>query len=98
MIPRVGVYAVQVEVDGVIYSAMLNIGFRPTVEKIQLHKTIEAHLINYEGDLYNKEITITFAARLRDEQKFENIDALKVQLEIDKKRTLEIFNRQLNKK
>jgi riboflavin kinase / FMN adenylyltransferase len=99
MIPRVGVYAVMVSVNGNVYNGMLNIGFRPTVEKILLHKTIEAHLIDFNGDLYDKEITITFAARLRDEQKFENIDVLKLQLEKDKNRTIEIFDKQLiNKK
>jgi riboflavin kinase/FMN adenylyltransferase len=91
MIPRVGVYAVEVDILGKKYPGMLNIGFRPTVEKALLHKTIEVHIINFEGDLYDKEITITFAARLRDEQKFDNIEALKTQLAKDKIRTTEIF-------
>lgn len=91
MIPRIGVYAVHVKAEGNLYKGMLNIGFRPTVESSHLHKTIEVHLLNYEGDLYNKEITVTFARRLRDEIKFANIEALKAQLDLDRDNVLKLL-------
>ncbi len=89
MVPRVGVYAVLVESENKIYQGMLNIGFRPTIEKEILHKTIEANLFNFEGNLYEKEITVNFVARLRDEVKFSGIEALINQLKIDKVNSLE---------
>jgi len=91
MLPRVGVYAVMVNVEDKKYMGMLNIGFRPTVEKILLHKTIEVYIINFKGDLYDKEITVTFAKRLRDEVKFSGIDELKIQLEKDKEESIQIL-------
>jgi riboflavin kinase/FMN adenylyltransferase len=93
MLPRIGVYAVAVDVEEGRFMGMMNIGFRPTVEKLALQKTIEVHIIDYESDLYGKEITVTFARRLRDEKKFKSIDELKTQLEIDKKDSIEILTR-----
>lgn len=91
MVPRTGVYAVTVDVEGKNYPGMLNIGFRPTVEKVLLHKSIEVHLIGFDGNLYDKEITIIFAKRLRDEIKFSGLTELKNQIEIDKEATLAYF-------
>jgi len=93
MLPRVGVYAVAVDVEEGRFMGMLNIGFRPTVEKLALHKTIEVHIIDYESDLYGKKITVTFAKRLRDEMKFRSIDELKTQLETDKINAVEVLQR-----
>lgn len=84
MVPGVGVYAVIVNVENNVFHGMLNIGFRPTVEKELLHKTIEVNLFNFNGDLYEKEITVNFVARLRNEVKFSGIDELKAQLAKDK--------------
>jgi riboflavin kinase / FMN adenylyltransferase len=91
MVPRTGVYAVSVDVKGSQYHGMLNIGFRPTIEEVLHHKSIEVHLIGFEGNLYDKEITITFAKRLRDEIKFGSLTELKSQIEIDKVATLTYF-------
>ncbi|MDF2157994.1 bifunctional riboflavin kinase/FAD synthetase [Algoriphagus sp. CAU 1675] len=84
LIPKDGVYAVEACVDGLMYKAMLNIGNRPTVDGTK--KTVEAHLFDFQGNLYDKQITIFLKAFLRDEQKFENLDALKLQLQKDQKR------------
>lgn len=89
-LPKPGVYAAIVKTldDGKKYPAMVNVGTRPTV--MRGDKTvIEAHIIDFKGDLYGKEITVRFLQRLRDEQKFESIDALKRQLAADKIQTLE---------
>ncbi len=93
MLPRIGVYAVTVDVEEGRFMGMLNIGFRPTVEKLALHKTIEVHIIDYENDLYGKKITVTFAKRLRDEMKFKSIDELKMQLETDKINAVDVLKR-----
>ncbi|MDG1277202.1 MAG: bifunctional riboflavin kinase/FAD synthetase [Algoriphagus sp.] len=81
LIPKDGVYAVEAMVNEKIYKAMLNIGNRPTVDGHK--KTVEAHLFDFQGDLYDKQITIYFKAFLRDERKFEGLEALKAQLSLD---------------
>lgn len=78
LIPKDGVYAVEASVDGSIYKSMLNIGNRPTVDGTK--KTVEANLFDFQGDLYGKQITIYFREFIRNEQKFENLEALKKQL------------------
>ncbi|MDI1323521.1 MAG: bifunctional riboflavin kinase/FAD synthetase [Algoriphagus sp.] len=81
LIPKDGVYAVEASVAGTLYKAMLNIGNRPTVKGSK--KTVEAHLFDFQGDLYDKQITIYLKAYLREEHKFENLEALKHQLILD---------------
>ena len=84
MLVGVGVYAVYVDVNGTTYKGMINIGFRPTVDTLLLHKSIEVNIFDFDGDLYDKQITVTFAKRLRGEIKFAGIEALKLQLANDK--------------
>ncbi|WP_339864608.1 bifunctional riboflavin kinase/FAD synthetase [uncultured Algoriphagus sp.] len=83
LIPKDGVYAVEALVNGALYKAMLNIGNRPTVNGTQ--KTVEANLFDFQGDLYDKQITIYLKAFLRDERKFDGLEALKEQLFLDQK-------------
>ena len=83
LIPARGVYAVlATTAAGTHHQAMLNIGVRPTVGG-DLAQTVEAHLLDFDGDLYEQPLTVQFVARLRDEQKFNGLDALKAQLALD---------------
>lgn len=83
LIPANGVYAIRAKWKENSYNGMMNIGHRPTVDKdIKLH--IEAHLFDFNSDIYNEELEIVFIERLRDEQKFPSLDALKEQLHRDK--------------
>ena len=82
--PPNGVYAAHSEVNGTTHRAAVNIGLRPTVaeaEPTTLH--VEAHLLDFEGDLYGEELTLTFVGKLRDETKFDSLDTLKTQIEKD---------------
>jgi riboflavin kinase / FMN adenylyltransferase len=91
LIPANGVYAVLVKWQGKEYKAMLNIGYRPTVSKdILLH--IEAHLFDFDTDIYGEHLDVLFIERLRDEQKFPSIDALKAQLDKDKENAWAILS------
>ena len=63
--------------------AMLNIGNNPTFQRQQT--TIEAHIIGFEGDIYDKKLSVEFGRKLRDERQFESVEALQKQLEADKK-------------
>ncbi|GAB3306843.1 bifunctional riboflavin kinase/FMN adenylyltransferase [Hymenobacter tenuis] len=83
LIPARGVYAVMATTAaGTHHAAMLNIGVRPTVGG-NLAQTVEAHLLDFDGDLYDQPLTVQFVARLREEQKFDGLDALKEQLSLD---------------
>ncbi len=83
LVPANGVYAVLARTpDGVLRPAMLNIGVRPTVGGVD--RTVEAHVLGgFSADLYDQPLTVHFVARLRDEQKFSGLDALKAQLAHD---------------
>lgn len=89
LLPRDGAYAVHAEVHSIRYKAILNIGDRPTVDGQK--KTIEAHLIDFEGDLYGQELRVYFQEFLREEKKFESLDALKNQLVVDRERAIFIL-------
>lgn len=85
LIPMNGVYAIKMELKGSIHKGMLNIGFRPTIDSSSAVKTIEAHLFETSGDFYDEPVVIHFIKRVRDEMKFSGLEALKHQLEIDKR-------------
>ena len=93
IIPGYGVYAVQVELDGTEYNGMLNIGTRPTFNNNADNRSIEVHIFDFEGDIYGKEITLKFAGKIRDEQKFDTIEMLVSQLEKDKIAALSILEK-----
>ncbi|MCE5343992.1 MAG: riboflavin kinase, partial [Eubacteriales bacterium] len=81
-LPENGVYVAQAAVDGRTYVAILNQGSHPTVPEGRA--TIETHLLGYEGgELYGKNLTLTYLAYLRPERRFENLAALKAQLAAD---------------
>jgi riboflavin kinase / FMN adenylyltransferase len=84
LVPSDGVYAVKVNVNGDSYNGMLNIGLRPTIDGENTKKSIEVHILDYDGDLYNKTIRVNFIKKVRDEKKFIGVEGLKKQLERDK--------------
>lgn len=86
LIPSVGVYAVRVLVDGEAhpFGGMMNIGRRPTFEETVVH--LEAHLFDFEGDLYGRQVRVEFVDRMRSERKFHTVDALIAQLREDEAR------------
>lgn len=83
IVPENGVYAVRVNINDTTYNGMLNIGIKPTISDTNT-RSIEVNIFDFSENIYNKEIEVSFAARIRDEQKFENIEALKQQLANDK--------------
>ena len=91
LVPKDGVYAVKVEVDDVMYNGMLNIGFRPTVNHQMDNRSIEVNIFDFDQNIYYKSISIHFYKRIRNEQMFKGIDALKEQLAKDKETVLELF-------
>lgn len=82
LIPLNGVYIAKGIIDGKVVFGMMNIGTRPTVDGTT--QTIEVNFFDFNQNLYNKKITVSLLHRMRSEQKFESVDALKMQLGIDK--------------
>lgn len=99
--PRHGVYAVWVEVQdqgrgdthnppaSAVYAGVANIGRRPTVEGKGV--LLEAHLFDFSGDLYGRQVRVSFVAFLRPEQKFDGLDALKAQITKDSEAARQIL-------
>jgi riboflavin kinase/FMN adenylyltransferase len=80
-VPAHGVYAARVRVGARLYPAVVNIGVRPTFDGQR--ELIEAHLLDFEDELYGRQIGVLFERRLREEQKFPGVDALVAQIERD---------------
>lgn len=88
LIPAKGVYAVYAEHNGTRYKGMMNIGYRPTVEKTDvLH--LEVNIFDFEKEIYGEKIKIYFFKRLRDEKKFPSVEAMRKQIVLDKKNSLQ---------
>lgn len=73
-----GVYRSQVEIDGVRYRAMSNVGIRPSVGGKEL--LLETHVIDYSGDLYGRKLRVCLLEKIRDEKRFSSIGDLRDQL------------------
>jgi len=89
LLPKNGVYAVNVQVENRQYKGMLNLGNRPTVAGEQ--KTIEVHLFDFSENLYAMNVTVAFIHFLRDEKKFADLAALKAQLILDQEKAMQIL-------
>lgn len=89
LIPKDGVYVVQAVIDNTLYFGMMNIGNNPTVGGTA--QTIEVHFFNFNNNIYGKTLKIEFLKRLRNEQKFEDLEALKSQLKTDKQQALQFI-------
>lgn len=83
VIPKKGVYAVWVRYEGLFYKGMMNIGKRPTFDGDSM--TLEVHILDFDSDIYGKDVQLQFVQRIRDEQQFEGLEELKNQLNIDEK-------------
>ena len=85
VIPRLGVYACKARVEGKTFLAVTNVGSRPTVEGH--HITVEPWLLDFEGDLYGKELSLEFHAFLRPEEKFPSLEALRMEIQKNARQT-----------
>lgn len=87
-----GVFAVKVRVGTKMYDGFCNIGFRPTINTLNtLLPLVEVHIFNFKQSIYGRKITIWFYQKLRNEVKFEGLEALKTQLAQDKQQATDIL-------
>ena len=90
LIPSMGVYVIRTHINNALFHGIMNIGFNPTV--LGKQQTIEAHLFEFNSDLYGKMITVEFLYFLREEQKFKSIKELIAQLNIDKENAISFLS------
>ena len=87
-IPADGIYAVTVAASN--YKGMLSIGMNPTVNGKQ--RMIEVHIFDFDKDIYGKEIRVNFIKKIRNEEKFNSLEDLKIRMQLDEKETLKILS------
>ena len=90
LLPPNGVYATTTTIDGVVHASLTNVGVRPTFGDT-VKPIIEAYVLGFNGDLYGRPVRLGFVQRLRDERKFEDVDALRTQMEADRRRAERLF-------
>ena len=97
MIPAPGVYAVKARLEGTVVwkQGMMNIGTRPTFDGKQL--TLETHIFNFEGDIYDQLLLVSFVKRIRGERKFESPEELTAQLKEDEQMIINLFEEENGK-
>lgn len=90
--PPHGVYAAHASVAGKTWRAAVNIGLRPTLREAQPTLHVEAHLLDFTGEIYEQPMELRFVQKLRDEQRFPSLDALKAQIQADISQVRELFS------
>ena len=90
-IPKTGVYAAWAKIRDRTFEAVVNIGVRPTFEPETSLPRVEAHVLDFHEEIYGEEIILSFVARLRDERRFPNIEALVEQIRYDISRTKQLL-------
>jgi riboflavin kinase / FMN adenylyltransferase len=94
VVPPSGVYAVRVALEGKKYTGILNIGYRPTIKgDKQMSQAVEAHIFDFEGDVYGCDIEITFEKWIREETRFPNKNDLVAQIKKDEIIAKKLFDR-----
>ncbi len=96
IIPREGIYATLCDVGGEIRIGVTNVGVRPTVSTDGT-VNCETHLLDFSGDLYGREVRVAFCARLRDEQRFPDLTALKNAIENDARTARALLTEELRR-
>ena len=91
VVPKFGVYACRVELDGTLYCAVANVGTRPTVGGHRI--TVEPWILGFDGDLYGREITLEFHKFLRPERKFDSLEDLQAEIRKNAEETKDFFEK-----
>ncbi|HHY74669.1 MAG TPA: bifunctional riboflavin kinase/FAD synthetase [Bacillus bacterium] len=99
ILPYTGVYAVYIQLSGIWYNGVLNIGYKPTFhDPDTVKQSIEVHIIDFNESIYGKEVQIMWLKRIRSEQKFNSVKELVSQIQRDKKEANHYFEEMKGKK
>lgn len=91
-IPATGVYAVKILVQNEWYNGVCNVGYKPTFNNPdEKHLSIEVHILNFDKNIYGEEVVVGWYDRIRSERKFDGINALIEQIELDKQQAIQYF-------
>jgi riboflavin kinase/FMN adenylyltransferase len=88
--PPNGVYCAEAKLDGELFHGVVNLGYRPTISAVKPERVLEIHLLDFDREIYGKDIEVRFLRYLRPEKKFESVDALVRQIEADVKQAKDI--------
>lgn len=91
LVPMPGIYATWSKIDGRFFPGVVNIGVRPTFYDLPTQQTIEVHLMDFDEDIYGKDMRLFFVQRIRNEEKFNSADALMRQIRDDIKKSREVL-------
>lgn len=95
LLPANGVYAVRFSFDNQTMGGVCNVGVKPTFQNPdQMRPSVEVHVLDFEGDLYGKEVAVDWIAHIRAERKFDSVDALVRQIGLDKETAKELLAKQ----
>ncbi|WP_224752373.1 bifunctional riboflavin kinase/FAD synthetase [Metabacillus arenae] len=97
LLPPTGVYAVRVMIDGEKYDGVCNVGYKPTFHKSKQEKpSVEVHIFDFNDQIYEKNIKLSWYKRIRSEQKFNTVDELIQQIKRDKESAQDYFKKNMN--
>ena len=89
--PPNGVYFAEATLDGALYPGVVNLGYRPTVSSGKPERVLEIYLLDFDRDIYGKDVEVRFIRYLRPEQKFDSLEALVRQIERDVRQARELL-------
>jgi riboflavin kinase / FMN adenylyltransferase len=92
LIPKNGVYAVEIKLEERIYRGVMSIGLNPTINEKPRERTIEANIFDFDREIYGAKVCVIFRFRLRDEIKFNSLSELADQIELDKKKAIGLMS------
>jgi riboflavin kinase/FMN adenylyltransferase len=92
LVPPPGVYATLLTADDIVFPSVTNIGMRPTFNDVEA-PVIETHILDFDRDLYGSTVRLSFVQRLRDERAFPDVDALRAQIDADRRSARRLFGR-----
>ena len=85
-----GVYLAEAWICGVSYHGVINLGYRPTVSSGKSERVLEIHLLDFNRDIYGQDVEVRFVSYLRPERKFDSVEVLVQQIELDVRRAREL--------
>ena len=88
--PPNGVYFAEAWVNGVVHYGVINLGYRPTVSSGKSERVLEIYLLDFDRDIYGEDVEVRFVRHLRPERKFESLESLAQQIELDVRRAREL--------
>jgi riboflavin kinase / FMN adenylyltransferase len=89
--PPNGVYLAEAWINGVLYHGVINLGYRPTVSSGKSERVLEIYLLDFDRDIYGEDVEVRFVRYLRPERKFDNMESLAQQIELDVRRARELW-------